>query len=66
MWGYKPIPGATTPDDEKKTLDEWARAAGRDAVAALLDAKARAGSDPGELTEAVGDADAVASDDARA
>ena len=29
MWGYKPIPGAHTPDDEKKTLDEWARAAGR-------------------------------------
>ena len=26
MWGYKPIPGAKTPDDEKKTLDEWARA----------------------------------------
>ena len=25
MWGYKPIPGAKTPEDEKKTLDEWAR-----------------------------------------
>ena len=25
MWGYKPIPGATTPEAEKKTLDEWAR-----------------------------------------
>jgi hypothetical protein len=24
-WGYKPIPGAKTPDEEKKTLDEWAR-----------------------------------------
>jgi hypothetical protein len=23
-WGYKPIPGAKTPEDEKKTLDEWA------------------------------------------
>jgi hypothetical protein len=26
MWGYKPIPGANSPDAEKKTLDEWARA----------------------------------------
>src|SRR5687767_12114371 len=25
MWGYKPIPGARSADDEKKTLDEWAR-----------------------------------------
>ena len=25
MWGYKPIPGAKTPDDEKPTLDKWAR-----------------------------------------
>ena len=25
MWGYKPIPSAKSPDDEKKTLDEWAR-----------------------------------------
>jgi hypothetical protein len=25
MWGYKPIPSAKTPDEEKKTLDEWAR-----------------------------------------
>jgi hypothetical protein len=25
MWGYKPIPNAKTPEDEKPTLDEWAR-----------------------------------------
>ena len=25
MWGYKPIPGAKTPEDEKTTLDKWAR-----------------------------------------
>ncbi len=25
MWGYKPIPGAKTPEDEKPTLDKWAR-----------------------------------------
>ena len=23
-WGYRPIAGAKTPEDEKKTLDEWA------------------------------------------
>jgi hypothetical protein len=23
-WGYKPVAGAKTPDEEKKTLDEWA------------------------------------------
>jgi hypothetical protein len=23
-WGYKPIPNAKTPDEEKRTLDEWA------------------------------------------
>ncbi|MCW5909762.1 MAG: zinc-dependent metalloprotease [Cyclobacteriaceae bacterium] len=23
MWGYKPIPGATTPEEETKTLNQW-------------------------------------------
>jgi hypothetical protein len=60
MWGYKPIPGAKTPDDEKKTLDEWAR--GQDAQPWLRFSTYNArGSDPGENTEAVGDADAIAS-----
>lgn len=60
MWGYKPIPGARTPDDEKKTLDKWARQ--QDEVPWLRFSTAGSrGSDPGELTEAVGDADAVAS-----
>jgi hypothetical protein len=60
MWGYKPIPGANTPEDEKKTLDEWAR--GQDAKPYLRFSTAAArGSDPGENTEAVGDEDAVAS-----
>jgi hypothetical protein len=60
MWGYKPIPGAKTPDEEKKTLDEWARA--QDATPWLRFSTAdSAGADPGELTEAVGDADAVKS-----
>jgi hypothetical protein len=60
MWGYKPIPGAKTPADEKKTLDEWARQ--QDDKPWLRFSTAQAGgSDPGNLTEAVGDADAIAS-----
>jgi hypothetical protein len=60
MWGYKPIAGTKTADDEKKTLDEWARA--QDATPWLrFSTVDSAGSDPGELTEAVGDADAVRS-----
>ena len=60
MWGYKPIPGARTPDAEKATLNEWAKA--QDATPWLrFSTEGSAGSDPGELTEAVGDADAVKS-----
>jgi hypothetical protein len=60
MWGYKPIPGANTPEDEKKTLDDWAK--GQDSKPYLRFSTAAArGSDPGENTEAVGDADAIAS-----
>ena len=58
MWGYKPIPGAKTPDEEKKTLDEWAREQDKSPWLRFSTANSR-GSDPGELTEAVGDADAV-------
>ena len=58
MWGYKPIPGAHTPDDEKPTLDGWARQ--QDATAWLRFSTAQAGNtDPQNQTEAVGDADAV-------
>ena len=60
MWGYKPIPGARTPDEEKKTLDEWARQQDQTPWLRFSTADA-AGSDPGDLTEAVGDADAVRS-----
>jgi hypothetical protein len=60
VWGYKPIPGATSPEAEKKTLDEWARQ--QDATPWLrFSTEGSAGTDPGELTEAVGDQDAVAS-----
>jgi hypothetical protein len=58
MWGYKPIPGATSADAEKKTLDEWARQ--QDATPWLrFTTEGSGGTDPGELTEAVGDEDAV-------
>jgi hypothetical protein len=60
MWGYKPIPGAKTPEEEKNTLDEWARAQDSKPYLRFSTADAR-GSDPGENTEAVGDADAIAS-----
>jgi len=60
MWGYKPIPGAKTPDDEKKTLDAWAREQDSKPWLRFSTADAR-GSDPGENTEAVGDADAIVS-----
>jgi hypothetical protein len=60
MWGYKPVPGARTPDEEKKTLDEWARQ--QDSTPWLrFSTDGSRGSDPGELTEAVGDADAIRS-----
>ncbi len=60
MWGYKPILGVRTPDEEKKTLDEWAREQDSKPWLRFSTADSR-GSDPGENTEAVGDADAVAS-----
>ena len=60
MWGYEPIPGAKTPDDEKTTLDEWAREQDTKPYLRFTTAASR-GADPGELTEAVGDEDAVAS-----
>ena len=58
MWGYKPIPGARTPDDEEKMLNEWAREQDKTPWLRFSTAGAR-GSDPGDNTEAVGDADAV-------
>ncbi|HMQ04944.1 MAG TPA: zinc-dependent metalloprotease [Pyrinomonadaceae bacterium] len=60
MWGYKPIPNAKTSDDERTTLDAWARE--QDTTPWYrFSTQGSAGSDPGELTEAVGDADAIAS-----
>ena len=59
-WGYKPVSGAESADAEKNTLDEWAREQDKTPWLRFSTAGA-AGSDPGELTEAVGDGDAVAS-----
>jgi uncharacterized protein DUF4953/uncharacterized protein DUF5117/uncharacterized protein DUF5118 len=59
MWGYKPIPNARTSEEEKPTLDKWARE--QDEKAFLrFSTEGNNGSDPGDETEAVGDADAVA------
>ena len=59
-WGYAEISGVTSPDDERATLDEWARQ--QDEFPWLRFTTPDAGqSDAGNLTEAVGDADAVRS-----
>jgi hypothetical protein len=58
MWGYRPIPAARTPDEERTTLDTWARQQDQTPWYRFSTAQA-AGSDPGNQTEAVGDADAV-------
>jgi hypothetical protein len=57
-WGYAPIPDAKSPDQEWATLDSWSRQ--QDSVPwyrfNLSDSR---GADPGDQTEAVGDADPV-------
>jgi len=58
-WGYKPITTAKTPDQEETTLDQWARE--QDGKPYLrFSTEGAAASDPGDNSEAVGDADAVA------
>ena len=57
-WGYTPIPGAKTPDDEKPTLHKWAKEQDDKPWLRFSTANAN-GTDPGEETEAVGDADTV-------
>ena len=57
-WGYTPVPAAKSPEDEKKTLDEWCKV--QETTPWLRFSTAGAyGTDPGEETEAVGDIDAV-------
>ncbi len=59
-WGYTPIPGAKTPDEEKATLNKWAKEQDDKPWLRFSTANS-AGADPGEETEAVGDADAIKS-----
>jgi hypothetical protein len=58
MWGYKPVPGARTPDEERPALDAWAREQDPTPWYRFTTAQA-GGTDPFNQTEAVGDADAL-------
>ncbi|MEO7522400.1 MAG: zinc-dependent metalloprotease, partial [Gemmatimonas sp.] len=57
MWGYSPIPNANTPEAEKATLNKWAGM--QDTIPWYRFSGDNGGVDPGEQSEAVGDADAV-------
>ena len=59
-WGYRSIPGAASASAEKSTLDGWSRKQDDTPWLRFSTPDAR-GTDPGELTEAVGDQDAIAS-----
>ena len=59
MWGYTPIPNAKTPDDEKPTLEKWTRMQDTIPWYRFAGDAGAGGADPGEQSEAVGDADAV-------
>ena len=59
MWQNKPIPEARTADDERRTLDQWARM--QDSIPWLRYETGDATADPTALTEAVGDQDAAKS-----
>jgi len=58
MWGYKPIPGARTPDEEKPVLDIWARE--QDQKPYLRYLPENTDDNPGNTTWGVGNADPVA------
>jgi hypothetical protein len=60
MWGYKPVPGAPTPDAERPALNALAEM--QDTIPWYRFSTSGDGSvDPGDESEAVGDADAVKS-----
>jgi len=59
MWQHKPIPGATTPEEEWATLDSWSRM--QDTIPWFRFTTSGASNDPEAVTEAVGNADAVKS-----
>jgi hypothetical protein len=58
MWGYTPIPGARSADDERPTLDQWARM--QDTIPWYRFSENNDGG-YGTQSEAVGDADPVKS-----
>ncbi len=58
-WGYSVIRGATTPDEERVTLDDWANM--QDTIPWFRFSTSDSRNDPENLTEAVGDQDAVQS-----
>ncbi len=57
-WGYAPITAAKNPDDERLTLDTWAREQDKTPWLRFSTSGSDA-ADPGENTEAVGDSNAV-------
>jgi hypothetical protein len=59
MYGYKPIPGARTPEDERVTLERWAQMG--DTVPWLRFSGSNEFGGYGTTSEAVGDADPVKS-----
>jgi len=59
MWGYKPIPGARTPDEERSTLEQWSRM--QDTIPWYRFSANNEFGGFGTLSEAVGDADPVKS-----
>jgi hypothetical protein len=52
IWGYRPIPDAQSPDEEKQTLDQWIREREDDPIYRFGDPSTW---DPSSLTEAIGD-----------
>jgi len=59
MWGYKPIPGAKTPDEERPTLEQWSRM--QDTVPWYRFSANNEFGGFGTQSEAVGDGDPVKS-----
>ncbi|HEX8674906.1 MAG TPA: zinc-dependent metalloprotease, partial [Longimicrobium sp.] len=59
MWGYKPIPGATTSEQERPTLERWSRM--QDTIPWYRFSAGNEFGGYGTLNEAVGDADPIQS-----
>ncbi|MFN8454650.1 MAG: zinc-dependent metalloprotease [Anaerolineae bacterium] len=53
-WGYRPIPGAKSPEDEKKILDQWAARQLKEPFLAFGGEDLAADVDPNVLTENIG------------